>query len=388
MENLFRKSEADMSLYQTQTKLPDNTVPIKMKNTSPWRILVQNFLFCTLIALFLWQLVPAIGQHGFLVNFTHSQAIGTSITLLGIASNVLTARAGYSTPSIKMLIMIVVTPIGIILGLWIAGALLGLPHSPLEFLQQQDQLLITALVAILASAAFNWHLSRRSKMSQLELQAAEERHRADNARHAMLRAQLDPHMLFNTLANLRALIEIDKQRAIEMLDHLDNFLRATLKSSQENTHSLRQEFNILEDYLELMKIRLASRLSYTLNLPSEQAGIKVPALLLQPVVENAIRHGIEPQIEGGDVQVSAHISNHQLVLQVINTGAGIDLQAPRLNTESSGSDAGFGLSSLLERLNQFYNGSAEISVAPLEHTVGGSGTNVTLKIPVTEITHG
>lgn len=378
-----------MSLYPVNNRHSARANIITVNSASPWRILLHNFIFCSVIALLLWLLVPSIGQYGLLANFVHSQAIGNSIALLAIAANVLSESAGYTTRRSRILIMIVVTPIGVFLGLWIARLLLGIPSSPVAYLQQKDQLLITAFIAILASALFNWHQSRRRRMSQLELQAAEQRHKAESARHAMLRAQLDPHMLFNTLANLRALIEIDQQRAIDMLDHLDHFLRATLKSSQSTSHTLSDEFSILQDYLELMKIRLGSRLTYTWSLPPEHAEIKVPALILQPVVENAIRHGIEPQIDPGEVQVSAYSENNHLVLQVIDTGVGIEHKATTVNSaQAPTSPGGFGLYNLRERLDQFYQGKAILMAAPLDQPDNSSGTVVTLKIPLTDAHHG
>src|SRR3569623_437905 len=114
-------------------------------------------------------------------------------------------------------------------------------------------------------------------------------------------------MLFNTLANLRALSGVDPNRAQEMLDHMIAYLRATLNASRAASHSLQAEFDRLQDYLELMAIRMGPRLRFTLDLPGALAQDTVPSLLLQPLVENAIQHGLEPKVGGGEVRVAAHL---------------------------------------------------------------------------------
>ena len=133
-------------------------------------------------------------------------------------------------------------------------------------------------------------------------------HQAAEARLRLLEAQLEPHMLFNTLANLRALIGVDPQRAQTMLDHMIAYLRATLRASRadaDRPHTLQDEFARLQDYLELMAIRMGPRLQFALELPEALATQPVPPLLLQPLVENSIQHGLEPKVEGGRITVRA-----------------------------------------------------------------------------------
>src|SRR5690606_22863487 len=117
---------------------------------------------------------------------------------------------------------------------------------------------------------------------------------ADEAQLRMLRAQLEPHMLFNTLATLHVLIGIDAPRAQSMLDQLVKFLRATLSASRSDQIKLGREFDLIESYLRLMAVRMGERLTFQLELPGslDQAGI--PPMLIQPLVENAVRHGLEP----------------------------------------------------------------------------------------------
>ncbi len=229
----------------------------------------------------------------------------------------------------------------------------------------RSSILITALSGIAASY---WFYSR-SKSAYLERKMGEARHLADEARLKLLESQLEPHMLFNTLANLRALIGADPPRAVGMLDHMIAYLRATLDASRSATHSLQSEFDRLRDYLELMAIRMGPRLAYSLELPPELAQHPVPALLLQPLVENSIQHGLEPNVEGGRVTVSARRDHGLLVLEVTDTGVGAEPDAPAGN--------GFGLSQVRERLATLYGPAASIAF----RTAAGQGARVILKLP-------
>lgn len=357
-----------------------------MTRLSVTTVLVQNFLFCTVIALILWQLVPPVGQYGFFNNFVHAQAIGNSICLLAIALSRLATKFEFGGSWSVLVSMLLMTPVGVYIGMTLASLLLGLPRGPLEFLQEKDQLIISVITAVVASIAFSWYLANREKLLRLELLASEERRRADNARHAMLQAQLEPHMLFNTLANLRALIATDSDRATEMLDRLDSFLRATLSSSQASSNTVEHEFAVLDDYLALMQIRLGKRLSYSLELSPDCSRHMIPTLILQPLVENAIRHGIEPQIDGGEISVSAKYSGEKLILVVADTGVGITVE----QTEQTASPAdspgnthagGFGLNNLRERLSQSFSKDAQLKFESADTDPLITGTRITVQIP-------
>ncbi len=158
-----------------------------------------------------------------------------------------------------------------------------------------------------------------------------------------------------------------------MLDRLILFLRATLDASRSGTHPLATEFARLTDYLELMQIRMGPRLQTRLTLPRELAARKVPTLLLQPLVENAIKHGLEPQVRGGRIEISAGSEGAQLVLRVRDTGAGLAPAAPEQGT-------GFGVGQVRERLATLYGPAASLDLAPAPDTEGG--TLATLRMPL------
>jgi len=204
----------------------------------------------------------------------------------------------------------------------------------------------------------------------------------------LLESQLEPHMLFNTLANLRVLIGLDPPRAQAMLDQLISFLRATLAASRAGQHPLAAEFARLGDYLALMQVRMGDRLQTRLDLPPELAGVPVPPLLLQPLVENCIKHGLEPKVAGGRIEVSARLEagpsavGRQLVLRVRDSGGGL------AGTASGGTH--FGMAQVRDRLAALYGGSASLTLVDLDPAadtgadptaLGAGGTLATIRLP-------
>src|SRR5690606_23871824 len=150
--------------------------------------------------------------------------------------------------------------------------------------------------AVVPSAGSSFFFISRGREERRREQLAVAQRDAAEAKLKLLESQLEPHMLFNTLANLRVLIGLDPARAQAMLDQLIAFLRATLSASRAPMHPLSAEFARVADYLELMKIRMGERLVVELTLPDTLVGHPVPPLILQPLVENAIKHGLEPHV--------------------------------------------------------------------------------------------
>ncbi len=224
----------------------------------------------------------------------------------------------------------------------------------------------------------------KSAYFQAELEAKSRQ--ATEAQLKLLQSQLDPHMLFNTLANLRALITHDPARATDMLDKLVDFLRATLSASRASEHSLAAEFARLSDYLSLMQIRMGKRLTYELQLPPELAQLQVPALILQSLVENAVLHGLEPKVEGGAITVSATRDDAHVLLTVQDNGLGCDASELR---------EGFGLAQVRERLSSRYGAQATMDFIALRadsipatpsKSLQTTGCVVHLRIPLTAST--
>jgi signal transduction histidine kinase len=231
--------------------------------------------------------------------------------------------------------------------------------------QLRSSILITAIAGIVGS----FYFYAVNKSAYLQRKMLEARQHASEARLKLLETQLEPHMLFNTLANLRALIGSDPQRAQVMLDHMIAYLRATLGASLQATHPLQDEFDRVRDYLELMAIRMGPRLSYSLDLPEALAQHPVPTLLLQPLVENSIKHGLEPKVAGGHITVSARREGGVIVLDVIDTGVGLSAAA------SDGT--GFGMSQVRERLASSHGAQSAIELV----AVPSGGTRASARFP-------
>lgn len=251
-------------------------------------------------------------------------------------------------------------------------------------LDPRTELRISVLITIIATSGGSLFFYFLKKSDYLERKMAQTRRQADEARLRLLESQLEPHMLFNTLANLRVLIASDPPRATAMLDRIIAWLRATLAASRVTRHALSTEFSRLADYLELMTVRLGTRLQYELDLPEALTHHLVPALLLQPLVENSIRHGIECNPQGGYVRVSARLHDDLLVLDVTDSGPGI---APAgghaagqasLHPGTAGTSTGFGLEQVRSRLASEYGAQASLSLEP-QHD---GGMHAILRLPL------
>ncbi len=245
-------------------------------------------------------------------------------------------------------------------------------------------LLSILFISLIPGVAVTFFFIGRSRVAAAHALALTAQRAAAENQLRLLQSQLEPHMLFNTLANLRVLIGMDPARAQHMLDQLIAFLRATLSASRVESHPLRDEFERLRDYLALMQIRMGQRLRPNLDLPAELAEFPIAPLLLQPLVENAIKHGLEPAIDGGELSVSAQRLGQYLQLDVLDSGVGISSEASQ-NTRTPGdSRAGanegthFGLHQVRERLATQYGSQASLSITQAPQ----GGTLARILIPI------
>ena len=269
------------------------------------------------------------------------------------------------------LIVAVGATLGFVGGNLIGDAWVGAPTF--GFLDVTGHKLITAVtVTLAATVGLCFFFYSLGKSKHLQGQVDQAQRAANEARLKLLETQLEPHMLFNTLANLRALITVDPPRAVAMLDRLDSYLRMTLGGSRAPTHPLSSEFDRLDDYLALMAVRMGERLRYTLGLPDDLRDVPVPPLLLQPLVENAIRHGLEPCVDGGYIAVRAHREDDRVVVTVSDTGVRLDTAAA--------SESGFGLAHVRERLATLYGDRARLDLVPSGGIDGG--VCATLRFPL------
>jgi len=257
------------------------------------------------------------------------------------------------------------------IGNWITGLKLAGPFN--ASLRQTMALLVMALVPAITITYFFQSREvialQKSEVETAQRQAAEQQLK-------LLESQLEPHMLFNTLANLRALIGVDPPRAQAMLDQLIAFLRSSLEGSRARVHPVDAEFRRLRDYLALMQIRMGPRLETRFELPPALASALVPPLLLQPLVENSIKHGLEPQVAGGRIDVSAARLGDFLVLRVHDSGVGL--------AASATADGRYGLAHVSERLATLYGDRASFELAPASGTEGGTLATIRLPLQTTD----
>ncbi len=247
--------------------------------------------------------------------------------------------------------------------------------------------LLGTVISLVVISSLERLASARAAAEAAQRQAAEHQLR-------LLQSQLEPHMLFNTLANLRVLIGLDAAQAQAMLDRLISFLRATLNASRLASHPLATEFERIADYLALMGVRMGARLQTQLNLPEALRDLPVPPLLLQPLVENAIKHGLEPHVQGGLITVSAQAQGQELVLTVRDTGAGLGgtpvatsfatTVATPVATPFATPGSHFGVAQVRERLITLHGNKAALTIEPAADAQGG--TRATIRMPLPRLT--
>ncbi|MBC3885152.1 sensor histidine kinase [Undibacterium griseum] len=267
------------------------------------------------------------------------------------------------------LLCIVVSPFGFIAGVAISATIFSYPLEEVFSLQGNYVITFVSMTCII-STIVAWLFWNRAKINALHAQAEAEKTRyalierqAMQTQLQLLQAQIEPHMLFNTLANLQGLIAIDATRAQHMLTQLIVYLRATLCASRAETTTLGQEFTLIRAYLDLLAIRMGSRLSYTLDLPPDLAAFPLPPMLLQPLVENAIRHGLEPKIEGGHILVQASKTTGFLRLKIADTGLGLPFGYDEQPAPSADGHH-VGNANIRERLQAIFGASASLTLTP------------------------
>jgi hypothetical protein len=335
-----------------------STLPASYTPVPPARLLAGTVVVNTAIAVVL----AAFGSTSFLHNLVFSQCIGLiTYGLIDIPRRRLWPNGA---PALLPMIGIVFAAalIGWLVGSRLAAWMLGVNYLPAE--HGPDAALGFFMLTAAAGFAGTFYFWTRERIVATERGATE-------ARLKLLSAQIEPHFLFNTLANLQALIAIDPPRAQAMLGHLDAYLRASLAATRTETATLGDEFALLRGYLEIIGMRMGERLSFALDLPEALAARRLPPMLLQPLVENAIAHGLEPKIDGGRVTVSAQEDADMLVLSVQDTGLGLSPQATTSGT-------GVGVTNVRERLAATWGPRASLT---LDDNPGG-GARATLRLPV------
>jgi signal transduction histidine kinase len=225
--------------------------------------------------------------------------------------------------------------------------------------------------AVLVFAAVAFRNSARtvtSVLMQRQIDSAALEAEVKHARLQLLRAQIEPHFLFNTLATVRTLVRLDRTAAVDMIDNLMRYLSEALPQLRQDESSLYEELQLVKAYLRIHQIRMGTRLSYELLVPEKLRTERIPTMLLLTLVENALKHGINPAVEGGAICVSATCENAALVLKVTDSGQGL--------TVTQGH--GVGLANIRRRLSMLYGDAAVLSLG----RIASRGMVATVSIPM------
>jgi signal transduction histidine kinase len=262
--------------------------------------------------------------------------------------------------------------LGVVLGFWVASLFIDAGFR--EMFTDSGVLLsvvsTSLVVSVVLSLVFFW----RERGAVAEAALATERERGSRvereatlANLRALQAQIEPHFLFNTLANVSSLIDPDPAKARGMLESFIRFLRASLGATRRESTTLAEEGELIGAYLDVLQVRMGARLRYRVDIEPALASFTLAPMLLQPLVENAIRHGLEPTVEGGEVTFRARIDGDFVAIEIADTGIGF---APVTR-------GGVGLENIRARLKLLYGEGASLAITGNRP----SGAVATVRIP-------
>jgi two-component sensor histidine kinase len=221
-----------------------------------------------------------------------------------------------------------------------------------------NELESSVLAALLLWAFSYYRIASRvsDALVRAKIDAAALDTQLQHARLHLLRSQIEPHFLFNTLANVRTLARIERIAAVQLIDNLMRYLAAALPKLRQEECALEDEMELIRAYLGIYGIRMGARLSYEVTLPPELAAAQIPTMILLTLVENALKHGVNPAVEGGFVRVSAAHERSTLVLRVADSGNGMKVEH----------GLGSGLSNVRMRLMMRFGDEATVSLSRSE----------------------
>jgi LytS/YehU family sensor histidine kinase len=316
--------------------------------------------------------MPSLRAFGIYVLI--SSIIGYTIHLLFSLGSALdldlgARRSGYLA---KVVYFTAVPLAGVLIGLWLSSYIVDVGmraiFSDLGTLLSLAS--VSLVISVVLSVIFFWR--ERSAVAAAAL--ARERERFErieretvSANLRALQAQIEPHFLFNTLANVTSLIDPDPAKARRMLESFIRFLRSSLGATRAESTTLADEGDLMAAYLDVLQIRMGRRLRYEIDIPPELHGFSLPPMLLQPVVENSIRHGLEPKMDGGVVKVRAWREGGAVVIEIADSGVGF----------AATTRGGVGLTNLRDRLRLLYGDRASLAIGESD----GGGSSVTMTLP-------
>ncbi len=343
------------------------------------RDIAYTFLWNCVIGLLFWSTTLLFSPEKatarlFFWNIVMANAIGYTIHALFIVGTRTglerRARAGGHLPMV--LYYAGLSTSGVVLGFLAVSAALGVPTTRWLSNARWIGVLAASSVVISTILASIFFARERSARAEAELEREKARvgqveREAALANLRALQAQIEPHFLFNTLANVTSLIDPDPAKAKRMLESFNLFLRSSLAATRNETTTLGEEATLIAAYLDVLQVRMGARLAYSVDVPTALAAFSIAPMLLQPVVENAIKHGLEPKIDGGSVSFRVREEAGHVVIEIADTGVGF---APTTR-------GGVGLTNLRGRLALLYGSDASLEISE----VRPAGTRVRVSLP-------
>lgn len=311
----------------------------------------------------------------FWINLVISQCIGLSISNIFIFTNYVWAQ----NTSLKLTVLRYATAIvgGSLFGVAIASVILSNLFPRAITTPNLGALYVPIYLGLFFGVISSYiHFSRKEvEQTLIRLQAEEtarikQEKQLAEAQLKLIQAQIEPHFLFNTLATINSLITTKPESAQFMLHQLDQYLRTSLTRTRDGQMTLRHEIDLLSAYLAIIKIRMGDRLNYRIDSDEASLDIFIPALLLQPIVENAVTHGLEPKLDGGNIAIRCKLNNNRLLIDIHDSGIG----------EAAEWKHGTGLSNVRERIQTFYRSQGKFTLSCNQF-----GSSVHYDLPVDQL---
>ncbi len=337
---------------------------------SAWRTFLWEMLAVLLFSVLFALITRLIWPGPFILHYGVSLGYG----LIGVTSSLLTERY-FKQPNEPLqwfLIMLIVVPLGTLLAWW------QIKQYTDDF-EASNFVHIAIIAGIFCIPVYYYFYSRDKNLqtaNQLKAAELKKTQMEKGLLHSelkLLQSQIEPHFLFNTLANIKALITTDPALAEILLDRLTDLLRANLRKSRHDKIRLQDELLSLTSYLEIQKIRLHPRLDFQVNTsPDIDLLAPLPPMLLQPLVENAVVHGIEPQPKGGFIEVNIEQREGNWKITIVDNGTGMEAQSKQPSKEH-----GLALTNIRQRLQTLFGDAAKLQFKP----TNPSGVTVLLELP-------
>ncbi len=333
------------------------TPPVELSRH--WRWLFLSVPAALLLAILAAWVVPDIAF------FEAWPALNVLIFLIGLA--IIPVLSPNASLARKLIHIVVSAPIAAVFIAILIGATLdryyGNDLRQTFYLRFQATLiagLSAGLLYAAVAAAVVYLRAQRlvitNKRLSVEINESDVQRQLTETRLRLLQAQIEPHFLFNTLASAQQLSQKGAPDAAKLIGHLVRFLRMSIPSMREDRGALKRELEQVAAYLSIMQTRMGERLTFSVHSDPEVADFQLPPALVMTLVENAIKHGVEPAADGGNVDVRALLEGENIVISVSDTGVGLT------STESSEIGGGLGLSNIAQRLQAIYGTDANVKL--------------------------